>query len=126
MAGKTGKSLRILAVVMLGLTAAFTLLGGAGTTCVAFNADTYGPAFAGFVPNMPMYQLFVYICIAVGIAGLVVTWAMVRGRRRAYTWAIIVILLSGIMAAVQMHYSSTIRGVPFFQTPPKIVSRQVV
>jgi hypothetical protein len=118
MAGKTGKTLRVLAIVMLGLTAAFTLLGGAGTTCVAFFADTYGPAFAGFVPNMPMYQIFVYVCIAAGIAGLAVTWLMVRGRRRAFTWAIVVILLSGVMAAVQMYYSSVIKGVPFFQTPP--------
>ncbi len=57
MSPKTGAILRIIAIILVGLTAAFTLLGEAGTTCVAFNADKYGRAFALFVPNLQAPRL---------------------------------------------------------------------
>jgi hypothetical protein len=36
-----GKIARIIGIVLLGLTAVITLLGGIGTTCVALNAANY-------------------------------------------------------------------------------------
>ncbi len=36
-----GKILRIIGIVLLGVTAVITLLGGIGTTCVALNAANY-------------------------------------------------------------------------------------
>ena len=38
--------LRILTIVLLSLTAARTLLGAIGTTCVAFQAENFGPRMA--------------------------------------------------------------------------------
>jgi len=119
MSPKTGAILRIIAIILVGLTAAFTLLGGIGTTCVAFNAEKYGRAFAMFVSYKPTYQLFVYVSLAAGIAGLVAAFAMVRGYKWAYWGALIIVLVSLVVAAVHMYYSSTLKGVSFFATPPE-------
>jgi len=119
MSPKTGAILRIIAIILVGLTAAFTLLGGVGTTCVAFNAEKYGRAFAMFVSYKPTYQLFVYVSLAAGIAGLAAAFAMLRGYKWAYWGAIIIVLVSLAVAAVHMYYSSTLKGVSFFATPPE-------
>jgi hypothetical protein len=119
MSPKTGAILRIIAIILVGLTAAFTLLGGVGTTCVAFNAEKYGRAFATFVPYKPTYQIFVYVSLAAGIAGLAAAFAMVRGYKWAYWGALITVLVSLVVAAVHMYYSSTLKGVSFFATPPE-------
>ncbi|NQU30308.1 MAG: hypothetical protein HQ525_06535, partial [Anaerolineae bacterium] len=36
-----GKFLRFIGILLMGLTAAFTILGGVGTTCVALDATKY-------------------------------------------------------------------------------------
>ncbi len=36
------KFLRFIGIALMGLTAAFTLMGGAGTTCVAINPTGFG------------------------------------------------------------------------------------
>ena len=105
-------------MLLMGLTAAFTLLGGAGTICVAWNADQYGPAFAAFVPNMPMYQMFVYVNVLLAMVGIVVTYALTRGYRWAYTGALVTLLLILGMAAYQMFFSSTLKQTSFFDTAP--------
>jgi len=43
------KLLRIVGIVLIGLTAAFTLMGGAGTTCVALDPTGFGGSFNGVV-----------------------------------------------------------------------------
>ena len=40
------KFLRFIGIALMGLTAAFTLLGGAGTTCVAINPTGFGESMA--------------------------------------------------------------------------------
>jgi len=115
---KTGKVLRTIAIVAMGLTAVFTVLSGVGTACVAWNADKYGKAFAMFVPFMPIYQNLVYTMTLAGIAGVAATYGLVRSDRWAY-WGSVIILAIGLIAAgVQMYYTSTLKGVSFFQTPP--------
>ena len=41
-----GKFLRFIGIVFMGLTAAFTILGGVGTTCVALAAEKYDSMLA--------------------------------------------------------------------------------
>lgn len=118
MSSKLGNTLKILSIVAMGLTSLFTLLGGIGTTCIAWNADMYGARFAVFVPTMPLYQVFVYICLAVGIAGAVVTYALIRGDKWAYTGAVITLLIGLAVALAQMGHSSWLREVAFTDTMP--------
>jgi len=44
------KTLRIIGIVLMSLTAALTILGGAGTSCVALNPTGYEGKFAGIAP----------------------------------------------------------------------------
>jgi hypothetical protein len=53
-----GKTLRTIGIVLMSLTAAFTLMGGAGTTCVALNPAGFGGKFAGIARSVAVH-LFV-------------------------------------------------------------------
>jgi hypothetical protein len=118
MSSKLGNTLKILAIAAMGLTSLFTLLGGVGTACIAWNADMYGARFAVFVPTMPLYQVFVYICVLVAMAGAVVTYALLRGDKWAYKGAVITLLIGLIVALAQMIHSSWLREVAFTDTMP--------
>jgi len=118
MKSRTGMVLRIVAIVLMGMATVFTLLGGVGTACVAWNAPMYGPGFAAFVPFMPVYQNFVYVGVFTALIGAIVVYALVKGDRWAY-WGAVGTLIIGLAAsALQMFYTSTLKGVSFFQTPP--------
>gem|GEM_PF-389910 len=103
------KVLRGVAVTLMGLTVLFTLLGGAGTTCVAFGAEKYG-SMASLVPYKPLYQALVVISLAVGIWGIPVTIALVRGGVTAYRNALLVLLVGALTAGIQMGVSQIVRG----------------
>lgn len=102
--------LRFAAIVFTGLAAAMTLLGGIGTTCVAFSAEKFGPRMAALIPVKPIFQVLVVISIAAAIYGI---WAIVRlvnHKKGAYTQALTFLLVGGIASAVQFYYSATLRG----------------
>jgi hypothetical protein len=44
------KLLRVIGIILMGLTAVFTIMGGVGTTCVALNPTGYDGKFAGIAP----------------------------------------------------------------------------
>jgi hypothetical protein len=113
-----GKVLRVLAIVGMALTSAFTLLGGVGTACLAWNADKYGKAFAAFVPQMPVFQIFVYLSVLVGMAGVVAAYALLRGDKWAYWGSVVILVVGVVIAAIQMYDSSILRKVSFFDTAP--------
>lgn len=102
--------LRILAIVLLSLTAAMTLLGAIGTTCVAFNAEKYGPRMALLAPVKPIFQLLVFVSLAAGLFGVFGIMRLARGRGNAYHQVIIFLLVGLIASGVQYYYSLTLRG----------------
>ena len=106
MSSKMADRLKMLAIVAMGVTATFTLLGGIGTGCIAYSADQYGARFAVYVPSMPLYQVFVYMGVAAGTAGAVVTYALVRGHKWAYRGALITLGIGAVMALVHNIHSS--------------------
>jgi hypothetical protein len=118
MSQKTATLVRRIAIVIFGLAVVFTLLGGLGTTCVAFNAEAYGKAFEKFVSYKAEYQMFVYASIATALVGIVAAWALVKGRRWAWGLALLVLVVGLGTAGAQMYYTSTIKAVSFFKTPP--------
>ena len=64
------KLLRIVGIVLMSLTAAITLMGGAGTTCVALNPTGYEGKFSGIASFQWLWILFVLFGIATGIMGV--------------------------------------------------------
>jgi hypothetical protein len=104
------KLLRVLALVLLSLTAAFTLLGGAGTTCVAFNAENFGESMAKLVPVKPIFQILVFVSIAAALFGATTIFRLARGKSGAFVQALIFLVVGGAASGVQFYYSLTLRG----------------
>jgi hypothetical protein len=108
---KTGKVLRIVAIVMLGMTAAMNLLGGIGTTCAAFSNNVgYRMAFIELMDYRWLYQILVVTTILVGLAGIWATARLVRGSPNIYRDILIILVVGTILGGVQYFASMTLRG----------------
>jgi len=104
------KLLRIVGIVLMSLTAAFTLMGGAGTSCVALNPTGFGGKFAGIASFQWLWILFVLIGVAAGILGVRAVVLLIKGSNKAYRSAIIALLIGTIINAIHMVASRSLRG----------------
>jgi hypothetical protein len=104
-----GKILRIIGIVLFGLTVAFTFLGGIGSTCAALGAEGYD-SMKPLVPYKWLYQLLVVITVGIAIYGIRVTIRLIRGKDGAYKGAIITLILALLAGSVQMTASEILRG----------------
>jgi uncharacterized membrane protein len=77
------KLLRILGILLMSLTAAFTLMGGAGATCVALNPTGFGDTFAPIAQVQWLYILFVLLGVAIGVMGVRAVILLVKGTKKA-------------------------------------------
>ena len=112
MKSTSNKSLRVGAIVLMALTTAMNFLGGIGTTCAAFLTKSY-PPYWGLIKPVDyrwLYQSLVVTTVAIGIAGLVVTISLVRGKERVYRNSIIVLVLGTLLGGIQYFASLTIIG----------------
>ena len=108
---KTGKILRIAAIVLLGLTAAMNLLGGIGTTCAAFSSYVgYRLAFKEIMDYRWLYQVFVVTTILVGLAGVWGLIQLVRGGPKVYRDILIILIVGSLLAGVHYFTSLALRG----------------
>jgi len=104
------KILRIVGIVFMSLTAAFTLMGGAGTGCVALNPTGFGESFEGIAPFQWLWILFVLIGIAVGIMGVRAVVLLVKGMKNAYRCTLIALLIGSVINAIHLFASRLLRG----------------
>ena len=104
------KFLQIIGIVLMSLTAAFTLIGGAGTTCVALNPTGFGGKFAGIASFQWLWVLFVLVGVAAGILGVRAVVLLIKGSKKAYRAAIIALLLGTILNAIHMLASRALRA----------------
>lgn len=102
--------LRLFGIVFMSLTAAFTLLGSAGTTCVVLNPTGYGGKFSGIAPFQWLWILFVLFGIAAGILGVHAVVLLLKGSKHMYSAVIIALLLGTVVNAVHMFASRALRG----------------
>lgn len=108
---KTGKVLRIVAIVMLGMTAAMNLLGGIGTTCAAFSNNVgYRMAFIELMDYRWLYQILVVTTILIGLAGIWATVRLGRGSPNIYRDILIILVVGTILGGVQYFASMALRG----------------
>ena len=111
MSKKTGRVLRTIAIVFIGLTAAMNLLGGIGTTCAAFGfTREYRIAFADLHEYKWLYQFLVVATILIGIIGAWVTYALAKGKQKAFRNAMIILVVGTILGGVQFAASMALRG----------------
>jgi hypothetical protein len=103
------KVLRGFAIALFGITILLTIIGGAGTVCLAFNAENF-EGFEALVPYKWLYQIFVYIKFIIGFIGIYTTYALIKGRKTSYRNAVILLISGVLVAAAQMITSHIVRG----------------
>jgi hypothetical protein len=109
MSSRTGRVLRVIAIVFMALTAAMNLLGGAGTACAAFLTENY----ESMMPLMDyqwLYQALTIITVAIGLLCIWSTVALGRGKENAYGRALILLLIGTILGGIHMYASLQLRG----------------
>ena len=104
------KLLRIVGIVLMGITAAFTLMGGAGTTCVALAAEKFGEKMAPIAPYKWLYILFVLVTVAIGVMGVRSVVLLIKGRANAYRYTLIALVLGILVGVIHMAVSRSLRG----------------
>ena len=104
------KLLRFTGIVLMGLTAGFTLLGGIGTTCVALNPAGFSASMAKLAPFQWLYILFVLAGIALGVMGIRATVLLVKGAGSAYREALVVLVAGTVIGVIHIVVSRLLRG----------------
>ena len=104
------KFLRFIGIALMGLTAAFTLLGGAGTTCVAIDPTGFGESMAPLAKFQWLYVLFVLAGIAIGIWGIRATIKLVRGTSDSYLTSIKALVAGVAVGGLHIYMSRLLRG----------------
>ncbi len=106
---KLGKSLRIVAIILMGLTAVFTLIGGFGTICIAWFPEKY-ESLAVVAPYKIVYQIATIFTIAAAVGGIWATVRLLRSNKKGYALAVGMLLLGIGTAGLKMYYSNMLRG----------------
>lgn len=105
------KNLRIIAIILMGFTAAMNILGGIGTTCAAFsNKVEYKMAFKELLDYRWLYQGLVVTTILIGIAGIWALIQLVRGGPTVLRDALIVLVIGTVLGGVHYFASMALRG----------------
>jgi hypothetical protein len=109
MEDKTGKNLRIGAIVLMGMTATMNITGGIGTVCAAFLTRHFPPMWALFDYRW-LYQTLMIVTILIGIVNVWSTRSLVRGGLNVHRNALITLAVGTIVAGIQVYASFTLRG----------------
>ena len=105
------KILKVVAIILLGMTAAMNLLGGAGTFCAAFSNNVgYRMAFKAIMDYRWLYQIVMVSTILTGIAGVVALVNLLKGKPGAYRFIMIVLIIGTILGGTQYFASMALRG----------------
>lgn len=104
-----GKTLRFIGIVLMALTAGFTLLGGIGTTCAAL----FPTKWASMTPLASFQWLYILFVLSGVVLGSLGTWATVklaRGTSDAYRMSILVLAAGAVIGGFHVYMSRFLRG----------------
>ena len=105
-----GKTLRFIGILLMGITALFTIAGGLGTTCVAINPTGFGEGMAPLAPFQWLYIIFVVATTAIGIMAARAVVLLAKGRQNSYRAAILALVLGTFVGVIHMLVSRALRG----------------
>ncbi len=104
------KFLRFIGIVLMALTGGFTLLGGIGTSCAAFNPTGFGENMALLAPFQWLYILFVLIGTAIGVWGIWATIKLVKGTPASYKMSMQALVAGVVIGFIHIYMSRLLRG----------------
>jgi len=105
-----GKTLRFIGILLMGITALFTIAGGLGTTCVALNPTGFGESMAPLAPFQWLYVIFVLATTAIGIMAARAVFLLAKSKPNSYRYAIIALVLGIVVGVIHMLVSRSLRG----------------
>jgi len=105
-----GKTLRFIGILLMGITALFTIAGGLGTTCVALNPTGFGESMANLAPFQWLYILFVIVTTVIGIMAARAVILLAKGKPNSYRAAIVALVLGIVVGVIHMLVSRALRG----------------
>jgi len=105
-----GKTLRFIGILLMGITALFTIAGGLGTTCVALNPTGFGESMALLAPFQWLYIIFVIATTAIGIMAARAVFLLAKSRPNSYRYTVIALVLGIVVGAIHMLVSRSLRG----------------
>jgi len=105
-----GKTLRFIGILLMGITALFTIAGGLGTTCVAINPTGYGENMAPIAKFQWLYIIFVIATTAIGIMAARAVFLLAKGKPNSYRYSIIALVLGIVVGVIHMIASRSLRG----------------
>ncbi len=103
------KFLRFVGILLMSITAGFTILGGAGTSCAALF-PTKWESMSPLAPFQWLYILFVIITIGIGILGIRAVVMLVKGNQGAYKAALLALILGVVVGVIHIVVSRSLRG----------------
>jgi hypothetical protein len=103
------KFLRWVGIVFMALTAGFTVLGGAGTTCAALFPTNW-ESMAPLASAQWLYILYVILTIAIGILGIRSVVLLIKGASNAYKASLIALLAGVVVGVIHVFTSRALRG----------------
>ena len=103
------KSLRFIGILFMGITAAVTLLGGVGTTCVALDATKY-ESMKAIANYQWLYIAYVVIGVALGVLGIRATIQLIRAKKGAEKSALLILSSGVVIGVIHMLTSRALRG----------------
>jgi len=103
------KFLRFIGILFMSLTAAFTVLGGAGTSCAALF-PTKWDSMAPLAPFQWLYILYVIVTIAIGVLGIRAVVMLAKGKAGSYKAALIALVLGLVVGVIHIITSRSLRG----------------
>ena len=103
------KFLRFIGILFMSLTAGFTILGGAGTSCAALFPTNW-ESMAPLAQYQWLYILYVILTIAIGVMGIRAVVLLVKGAPKCYQTTLITLLAGVVVGAVHIATSRAIRG----------------
>jgi hypothetical protein len=109
MTNKSGKIIKVVAIIFMAMTAAMNLLGGSGTTCAAFLTENF-PSMSAILDYQWLYQIFMVTTVLTGIAGIWVTIKLIRGGANSYKNSLIILGIGSAIGLAHFITSQTLRG----------------
>lgn len=103
------KFLRFIGIVFLSLTAAFTVLGGAGTSCAALFPTNW-ESMAPLAPFQWLYILYVVVTIGIGVLQIRALVQLIKGKAGSYKATLIALLLGVVVGVIHILTSRSLRG----------------
>jgi hypothetical protein len=103
------KFLRFVGILFMALTAAFTVLGGVGTSCAALFPARW-ESMAPLAAFQWLYILFVLLTTAIGVLGIRAVVRLAKGKPGAYNAAMIVLVAGIVVGVVHILTSRALRG----------------